>query len=90
MDAVPRLARKALCNVWRLVVEDGCVAQRQRTTCSVPCGTECKHPEKALELNTFEVSGRDKEVTDMQCSNDLPPIRVTLSGSVMVSKEVHL
>lgn len=25
-------------------VRDGCVAQLQRTTCSVPCGTVCEHP----------------------------------------------
>ena len=43
-DAVARLVRKVLCDVWHLGVEDGCVAQRQRATCSVPCGTECKHP----------------------------------------------
>ena len=44
VDAVPRLARKALCDVWHLGVEDGYVVQRQHTTCSVPCGTECEHP----------------------------------------------
>ena len=43
VDAVARLAHKALCDVLHLGVEDGCVAQRQHTTCSVPWGTECKH-----------------------------------------------
>ena len=44
VDAVSCLARKALCDVCHLGVEDGCVAQRQRATCSVLCSTKCEYP----------------------------------------------
>ena len=61
VDAMPRLAREALCDVWHLGVEDGCVAQRQRTTCSVPCGAECGNDIRRVVVAEYAFFGAQED-----------------------------